>query len=326
MVAVGETYDPLLDVPVVSLYGKTEESLTPPLEALEDLDVLVADLMDVGARYYTFAATVIRTLAVAGKAGVRMVVADRPNPLGGRVAEGNLVAPGQESFVGEMPVPNRHGVTVGELCLMAVRQKGLDVDLQILPAAGWKRDMWWDETGLPWVLPSPNMPTLDTATVYPGSCLLEGTNLSEGRGTTRPFELVGAPWLDGKSYAGNLGRWNLPGCFFRPVRFVPGFQKHQGVECQGVQIHLTDRTVFRPVLTGLALVAAARELCPSQFQWRTLTYEFVADRPAFDLLAGGPVWREMIERGADPREIEESWKPELGAYLQARQEFLIYSS
>lgn len=326
MVAVSETVDPLTGIPVVSLYGDTLESLTPRLEWLQDLDVLVADLMDVGARYYTFAATVIRALETAGKTGLRVLVADRPNPLGGCLIEGNRVAGDFQSFVGELPVANRHGLTVGELCLMAVRQKRLDVDLQVVPSAGWKRDTWWDETGLPWVLPSPNMPTIETATVYPGSCLIEGTNLSEGRGTTRPFELVGAPWLDGPALARRLSEWNLPGCAFRAVRFLPGFQKHQGRECQGVQIHVTHRGRFRPVLTGLALVIASRQVSPEHFQWRTDPYEFVNDRLAFDLLAGGSSWRKMIESGADPRDIEASWQSELAAYRDEREEFLIYPS
>lgn len=309
MVAVDEVRDPVSGLPVVSLYGETEDSLVPRPEHLADLDVLVADLQDVGSRYYTFFATIVRALPVAARAGLRVVVCDRPNPLG-RAVEGNLVTESFHSFVGELPVPNRHGMTVGELCLMAREARGIDIELQVVAAEGWRGGDAWDEPGLPWVLPSPNMPTLDTALVYPGGCLFEGTNLSEGRGTTRPFELVGAPWLDARSLARRLEALALPGAAFRPARFLPGFQKHAGEECGGVQIHVTDRRVFRPVLAGLAVVIAAREEAPDAFRWRTERYEFVDDVPAFDLLAGTDSWRHAIEEGASARDIAASWDEE----------------
>ncbi len=309
MVAVDEVRDPVSGLPVVSLYGETEDSLVPRAAHLADIDVLVADLQDVGSRYYTFFATVVRALPAAASAGVRVVVADRPNPLG-RAVEGNVVAEGFRSFVGELPVPNRHGMTVGELCLMARATRSIGVELEVVPAEGWRGGDAYDEPGLPWVMPSPNMPTVDTALVYPGGCLVEGTNLSEGRGTTRPFELLGAPWLDGRALAARLNALGLPGAAFRPARFLPGFQKHAGTECGGIQIHVTDRRAFRPVLTGLAVVIAAREEGGDDFRWRTERYEFVDEIPAFDLLAGTDAWRLAIENGASAREIAAAWDEE----------------
>jgi uncharacterized protein YbbC (DUF1343 family) len=326
MIAVDEQRDALTGLPVVSLYGDSEASLTPSEAALAGLDVLVADLADVGARYYTFYATIVRAIEAAARVGLRVVVCDRPNPLGGTIVEGNLVAPGYRSFVGELPVPNRHGMTVGELCRFAAAERGLAVDLTVVPCAGWSRSQWWDETGLPWVLPSPNMPTLETATVYPGMCLVEGTNLSEGRGTTRPFELAGAPWLDARALAAQLAGWDLPGVIFRPVRFVPAFQKHAGAECQGVQLHVTDRLAFRPVLAGVAFLSAARAQAPGRFRWREEPYEFVADRPAIDLLAGGPGWREAIETGTSPSAIAAAWASAEGEFARTRLPFLLYPS
>jgi len=326
MIAVDERRDALTGLPVVSLYGESEASLAPSDAALAGLDVLVADLADVGARYYTFYATIVRAIEAAARAGLRVVVCDRPNPLGGVLIEGNIVAPAYRSFVGELPVPNRHGMTVGELCRFAVAERGLAAELAVVPCAGWSRAEWWGETGLPWVLPSPNMPTLETATVYPGMCLVEGTNLSEGRGTTRPFELAGAPWLDGPALAAQLARWELPGVLFRPVRFLPAFQKHAGTECQGVQLHVTDRLAFRPVRTGIAFLAAARAQDPGRFRWREEPYEFVADRPAIDLLAGGPGWREAIETGIEPSVIAGSWAADEATFARLRQPSLLYRS
>jgi uncharacterized protein YbbC (DUF1343 family) len=313
-------------VETVSLYGETEESLTPPQGTLEDLDALVIDLQDVGSRYYTFAATAVRVLAAAAQVGLRVVVADRPNPIGGVDVEGNLVSARFHSFVGELAVANRHALTLGELCLVAKEQRGLDVELEIVKAEGWRRRDWHDGTGLPWILPSPNMPTIDAAIVYPGACLVEGTNLSEGRGTTRPFELVGAPWIDGFGLAARLEDTRLPGARFRPVAFVPKFQKHAGETCGGVQIHVTDRMSFRPVLTGLALVIAARAIDRDRFVWRTEPYEFVEDIPAFDLLAGTDVWRLRIEEGASAREIATEWGEEEAKMRELLESVSLYAT
>lgn len=323
MVPVDESRDPVSGRPVVSLYGATEDSLTPKAEHLAGLDALVIDLADVGARYYTFVATAIRCLAPAARQGVRVVVLDRPNPLGGAI-EGSLVAPAHASFVGEEPIPVRHGMTIGELCRFAAERRRIDIELEVVPVLGWERQRYWDETGLPWIAPSPNMPTLDTALVYPGGCLFEGTNLSEGRGTTRPFELVGAPWLDARSLAARLTALELPGVVARPVVFVPAFHKHAQQACGGVHLHVVDRAAFRPVLTGLAVVAAARSLAPDAFRWRTEPYEFVADRLAFDLLAGGVDWRQSLERGADPREIARDWSAHERAFAESAEAALLY--
>lgn len=324
MVPAREQRDPVSGLPVVSLYGVTEDSLTPRREHFAGIEVLVADLLDVGARYYTFAATVIRALPVAAAAGVRVVVADRPNPLGGVAVEGNIVAEGWRSFVGELPIPNRHGLTLGELCRFARSTRSLDVDLTVVPATGWRRKLDWDATGLPWVQPSPNMPATTTALVYPGMCLLEGTNLSEGRGTTRPFELAGAPWLDPRALAARLAELALPGVVFRRAVFRPAFHKFAGQDCGGVQLHVTDRESFRPVLTGLAFVAAARGLAPDAFRWREDPYEYVTDRLAFDLLAGGPQWRAALESGADSRSIAAGWALEEQAFRARAAEALLY--
>ncbi len=324
MEASTERRDPLSGLPVVSLYGADESSLTPPLEAFEGLDALVIDLVDVGARYYTFVATAVRCLEPAARAGVQVIVCDRPNPLGGVAFEGNAVAAAQRSFVGELSVPNRHGLTLAELCLLTRQRAGLDVALELVRAEGWERSAFWDETGLPWVQPSPNMPTLDTAIVYPGACLLEGTLLSEGRGTTRPFELWGAPWLHPERLAERLDGYGLPGVAFRPLVFRPTFHKHAGLDCGGVQIHVTERAAFRPVLTGVALLTGARAENPELFAWRTEEYEFVDDQPAIDLLAGTPLWRQMIEAGEGPWELAKTWQEAEREFQEERAGLLLY--
>ncbi|MFN7966666.1 MAG: DUF1343 domain-containing protein [Acidobacteriota bacterium] len=323
MAGVCETYDPLLDAPVVSLYGDDEASLSLPRAALDGVDVLIADLMDVGARYYTFYATIVRAMPACAAAGVPLIICDRPNPLGGQV-EGGAIRDGYHSFVGELNVAQRHGLTVGELCVMARTQQSLALQLEVIQCQNWRRSQWWDQTGLPWIPPSPNMPTLDTAIVYPGGCLIEGTNLSEGRGTTRPFELIGAPWLSASRLAGALEALQLPGVRFRPVRFLPAFQKHRGSDCHGVFIHVTDRHSFRSLVTGLAVIIAARDQSPHDFSWRREAYEFRTDPPAIDLLAGNPDWRDMIEAGASARELEQGWQAEQSQFEDARRAFFLY--
>ncbi|MBU1244311.1 DUF1343 domain-containing protein [Myxococcota bacterium] len=287
----------------VSLYGTTEESLTPRPEHFEGVDLLVCDLLDVGSRYYTFVNSVVFAVEAAARAGVESLVLDRPNPLGGVHIEGPLLEPGYGSFVGLVPVPVRHGLTLAELvCFAFVHRGGNPVNLPgIVPCEGWKRALWWDQTGLPWVLPSPNMPTLDTATVYPGACLIEGTTLSEGRGTTRPFELFGAPGLDGTKLAEAIGP--VPGAILRPLMFKPTFQKHAGQVCGGVQIHVTDRAHFRSWNLMIHAFSAILNLWPDRFGWRTDAYEFVREIPAFDLLAGSSAVREALEHGVDPDEL-----------------------
>src|SRR6266436_8006729 len=271
LVSVGAERDALTGLPVVSLYGKR---LAPEPRALAGLGVLVVDLQDVGARYYTFVWTMALTMRAAARVGLPVVVLDRPNPLGGEKLEGNMPDPRFASFVGLHPLPTRHGMTIGEVAGYLNDTHGLGCDLTVVPMLGWRRAMLWEDTGLPWVAPSPNMPTPDTARVYPGGCLVEGTNLSEGRGTTRPFEWIGAPYLDGHRYAAALDAMSLPGVRFRPARFIPTFHKWAGEVCGGVQIHVTDRRRFRPFRTGIAAIAVARRLAPAEFRWKEPPYEF----------------------------------------------------
>ena len=285
------------DVPIHSLYGSREEDLSPRAAQLAGLDAVVVDLQDVGSRYYTFAWTAVCVLRACARAGVEVVVLDRPNPLGGAIVEGAPQRPGYRSFVGLCDVAVRHGMTVGELCLLAARGDGLDAAcLHVVTMRGWRRETTFDATGLPWVLPSPNMPTLDTARVYPGGCLLEGTNLSEGRGTTRPFEIWGAPWLDGAALARAA---RIEGATLRALSFQPTFHKHAGQRCGGVQVHVTDAERFRPYEAYLRLIAASRALAGDAMRWRTEAYEFVSDRPAIDLLTGGPEYRTLVDAGGE---------------------------
>lgn len=280
-------------LPVRSLYGPTRR---PTKAMLEGLDALVFDLQDIGSRYYTYIWTMAHALEATAEHGKRLVVLDRPNPIGG-AEEGNLIEDDHRSFVGLYPLPNRHGLTVGEIAGFLNREYRIGADLVVVGCRGLRRERWLDETGLPFVPPSPNMPTLDTAAVYPGACLLEGTLLSEGRGTTRPFETCGAPWVDGRRLAAALREEDLPGVAFRPVRFRPTFQKFAGEECGGVMQHLTDRRVYRPWRTGIALLAALRRLWPGEFRWRPPPYEYEAKRLPIDILAGSPRLREGIEAG-----------------------------
>jgi uncharacterized protein YbbC (DUF1343 family) len=312
MIGVEHGKDARTGIAVTSLYGETFESLTPSAAELSEIDVLVIDLQDVGSRYYTYIWTMALAMQAAARAGVAVVVLDRPNPLGGVALEGGTVEPGCESFVGLGAVPVRHGMTAGEVARL-VRAgmpwgasrfaKPLDCDLTVVAMRGWRRELAFDATGLPWVLPSPNMPTLDTAFVYPGGCLLEATNLSEGRGTTRPFEIVGAPFLDGYRLAARLESLALPGVRFRPLSFRPSFHKFAGRSCGGVQLHVTDRATFRPYRTGLALLSSARDEAPAEFRWRSEPYEFVADPPAIDLLTGSDAARRGIDAGASLDEL-----------------------
>jgi uncharacterized protein YbbC (DUF1343 family) len=316
--------DRTLQLPVHSLYGETADSLRPTGEQLRGLDALLIDLQDIGSRYYTFQATMLLCMEAASAHGLRTILLDRPNPLGGELVEGPALQPGYDSFVGIHPVVTRHGMTIAELARLYQRERGLTGTLEVIPCEAWGRDLDFDNTGLPWVLPSPNMPTLDTAFVYPGQCLLEGTNLSEGRGTTRPFELCGAPWVDARRLAARLATEGLPGVCFRPAWFRPTCQKYAGQTCGGVQLHVTDRRAFQPVRTSLAVLAAVRELWPDHFAWRTEPYEFVADRPAIDLLFGSDRERRGLDAGTPARELARAWEPAEQAFRERRREFLIY--
>lgn len=311
-------------IPVVSLYGSDLAGLSPSASDLEGLDVLIVDLADVGSRYYTFVWTALLCLRACHRAGVEMILADRPNPLGGELVEGAPQDPEYLSFVGLFPVSNRHGMTPGELLHLAARREGLADALHIEKMIGWRRDMRFEDTGIPWVMPSPNMPTLDTALVYPGMCLLEATWASEGRGTTRPFELFGAPGLSGAALKTRLDAMGLEGVRFRPAGFKPGFQKHRGIPCSGVQIHITDPARFRPYRTGIAVLLALKAEAGDRFAWRHEPYEFVVDRPAIDLLCGCSAVREMVEAGAPLEEIAATWDTGEAEFRETRRDFLLY--
>ncbi len=283
------------ELPVYSLYGDDAEALTPKPEWLRGLDAVVIDLQDVGSRYYTYVWTAALTMKVAAEVGTEVVLLDRPNPLGGARVEGAVQREGYLSFVGLYPVAVRHGLTIGELMAWVCRHDRIDASaLSVVPMEGWARAMEWGETGLPWVMPSPNMPSVETAVVYPGGCLIEGTRLSEGRGTTRPFELWGGPALE----VGPLLELDLHGATLRPVEFEPTFHKHAGRPCAGVQVHVTDPWVFRPFESYQRMLAAVLPQLASDARWRTEPYEFVADRPAIDLLTGGPELRNAVDAGA----------------------------
>lgn len=325
MEAVPAEREPVLGLPVTSLYGVSAETLAPRAEHLSDLDAVVVDLPDIGCRYYTFAATLAHLMAACEAAGVEVIVCDRPNPLGGLALEGGPVEQACRSFVSELPVPVRHGMTLGEMALLLQEARHSRLALSVLSCSGWRRETWWEETGLPWVAPSPNMPTPVTATIYPGACLVEATNLSEGRGTTRPFHLVGAPWLDGERLAAGLAVLDLPGSRFRPTVFRPEFGKHAGKVCRGVEWHVTDRTAVRPVETGVRLLAEIRALHRGEFAWRREPYEFVSDVPAIDLLTGSSRAREVIEERADASVLFEAWASYCEDFRGERGRFLLYS-
>jgi uncharacterized protein YbbC (DUF1343 family) len=306
---------------VWSLYGRR---LAPSPAMLRGVDVLVVDLQDIGARYYTFVWTTALVLRACAAFGVPVIVLDRPNPLGGLRVEGNLPDPRYASFVGLYPLPARHGMTIAELAAYLNQEYGLGCDLTVVPMEGWRRVMRWEEAGLPWVAPSPNMPTVATARVYPGGCLVEGTNLSEGRGTTRPFELVGAPFLDGERLARALERRRLPGVRFRAAGFEPAFHKWTRRFCGGVQVHVTDADRFKPFATYLTLIAEARRQAPRHFRWRRPPYEFERRRLPIDLLCGGDTIRKAIERGVPLARLEAGWRAGLARFRRARRPYLLY--
>ena len=324
MISVDAARDARSDLPIHSLYGTTLESLTPTPAMLEAIDVMVYDVQDVGSRYYTFVWTMVLAMRACTKAGKAFCVLDRPNPLGGVHIEGGTIAPGFESFVGLVACPNRHGMTAGEIARWRHSVEKLDLDLAVLGMRGWQRDMRFDHTGLPWILPSPNMPTPETALVYPGMCMVEGTELSEGRGTTRPFELAGAPYLDGHRLAADLTAMQLPGVMFRATVFSPMFQKHHGKPCGGVQLHVTNPEAFRPVRTGAAFLKACYDQSPASFRWRDKAYEFVDQIPAIDLLAGSDALRTGIEAGASLDELVARWPRDAGDFAAERADYLLY--
>jgi uncharacterized protein YbbC (DUF1343 family) len=309
---VGDAFHPHTGLPIYSLYGAVTE---PRPEILAELDVVVFDMQDVGARFYTFMSTLFYLLRGAARAGKPVVILDRPNPINGLALEGPSLLPGFESFVGAVPVPIRHGLTLGEMAGWMNGEYVLGADLTVVPLRGWERAMWFDETGLPWVPTSPAMPHLSTATLYPGLCLLEGTNVSEGRGTALPFELCGAPWIDGRALAEQLNALSLPGVRARAARFAPCAGQFAGETCSGIQLHVTGRDALRPLTLGLHLIAALRDLHPDRFAWRP---------SHFDHLAGSDRLRHALERGQPVEQIVQSWSGELDEFDRGRAAYLLY--
>jgi uncharacterized protein YbbC (DUF1343 family) len=308
-------------VPIYSLYSETRQ---PTAAMLEGIDTLVVDLQDVGTRVYTYIYTMANCMRAAARHGVRVIVCDRPNPIGGEEVEGHLLREPWTSFVGQFPLPMRHGMTMGELARLFNDAFGIGCQLEVVPMVGWRRSMYHDDTGLPWVIPSPNLPTLDSAIVYPGAVLFEGTRVSEGRGTTRPFELIGAPWIDGESLADAMNGRGLPGVHFRPVFFEPTFQKHAKETCGGCQIHVTDRRRFRPVRTSVELIEAFRRQSPARFAWREPPYEYEHDKEPIDILYGTDQLRTTVDAGGDVQALIADWAPEEEAFRRQREKYLLY--
>lgn len=308
---VQDVTDAETGLPVYSLYGSRRE---PPENALDGLDVMVIDVFDVGCRYWTYPYSMAHTMKAASEAGLKVIVLDRPNPITGTRVEGNLPDLAIARKINDQPVriPIRTGLTLGELALLFNRDLQIGADLTVIPCQGWSRDMWYDETPFPFVLPSPNAPTLDTLTVYPGTCLIEGTRLSEGRGTTRPFEFIGAPWIKAGRLADALNERHLPGVRFRPVHFVPVFSKHQGELCAGVQVHITDRDHLSSVALGVHLLHALREHSPSDFEWRT-PYREGGTYP-IDHLSGSSRLRLGLDAGEHPDQILKDWEPHIAVF------------
>ena len=312
------------ELPIISLYGETFDSLMPKPEDFSALDIVIVDIQDVGSRYYTYVWTASMMLEAARATDTKVLVLDRPNPIGGKILEGSVQENDYLSFVGLYPLPIRHGMTVAEILNYVNRYYQIGADIETIPMSGWNRDMWFDETGLLWVMPSPNMPTLDTAEVYPGMCLLEGTNISEGRGTTRPFEIFGAPFVNPYELVEKLELCNLNGVKFRPLFFTPTFNKYAGQICGGAQIHILDRDEFRPVITGFAMIKSIYELYPDKFSFSPPPYEYERNKLPFDILTGSSRWREMILKKAKLSEIEDEFSEQIEKFDRIRRNFLIY--
>jgi uncharacterized protein YbbC (DUF1343 family) len=321
MIETPHAVDERTGKPVYSLYSETRE---PTEEMVRDIETFVIDLQDVGCRIYTFAYTMANCMRSAAKFGKRVVVCDRPNPIGGIAVEGNVTETAFTSFVGQFELPTRPGMTIGELAIMFNEHFGIGCELEIIEMEGWSRDMWFDRTGLPWVLPSPNIPTAETCVVFPATVHIEGTELSEGRGTTKPFELNGAPFIDPYEWKNALDVFDLPGVVFRPCYFQPTFQKWARQSCGGVQIHVTDRDAFTPVVVGIAMIKTAYDLYAQSFQWKQTDYEYEFGKNPFDVVSGTDKIRSEIENGISLAEIESSWAERLSAFKAARSSFLLY--
>jgi uncharacterized protein YbbC (DUF1343 family) len=321
MIETEHSIDRKTGLPIYSLYSETR---VPTEAMLQDIDVLIFDMQDVGCRIYTFVYTMANCMIAARKYGKRVIVCDRPNPISGNKVEGNVLEPEFASFVGQYSIPTRHGMTPAELAKLFNKHFNINCDLQIISMDGWERSFWLDNTDAPWVLPSPNMPSVDSATVFPGTVHFEGTQVSEGRGTTKPFELIGAPYINPDEYADSLNSIDLKGVYFRSCMFQPTFQKHGGVTCGGAQIHVLDREVFEPVKTGVAMVKMAFDLYRDYFRWKEPPYEYVYDKNPFDVISGTDKIRKAFENDIELDEIVASWQPELKEFLKLREQYLLY--
>jgi uncharacterized protein YbbC (DUF1343 family) len=327
----GETQDNMIEwqtftdsrtgLPAYSLYGETRK---PTAEMLKDLDALVFDVQDVGTRVYTFIYTMALAMEASREHGKKFIVLDRPNPINGTHIEGNIHEAEFCSFVGMYPLPMRHGLTVGELALLFNKQFGINCDLEVVRMENWQRSMFYEETELPWVLPSPNIPTIDTAVVYPGAVMIEGTQVSEGRGTTKPFEMIGAPYVKPYDLIAELSKDHLPGVVFRPMHFQPTFHKFAGEICGGLQLHVTDRTTFKPVITSIRILSAIHKLYPNDFDWKQPPYEYVFDKLPFDVINGSANVCEQIMSGASVADIEAGWREPLEDFAELRNPYLLY--
>lgn len=321
MIETGHSIDEITGLPIYSLYSETRE---PSEEMLQGIDSLVFDLQDVGCRVYTFIYTMANAMIACAKFKKKFYVLDRPNPIGGIKVEGNVLEPGHESFVGQYPIPMRHGLTTGELAKLFNDKFGINCDLTVVSMDGWKREYYYDETDCPWVLPSPNMPTVETAVVFSGTVYFEGTQVSEGRGTTKPFEMIGAPYINSKQLSDVMNQFKLDGVKFRDINFLPTFQKHSNNNCGGVFVHVTDRESFEPVITGIVLVKTIYDLYKDEFKWKVPPYEYVHDRNPFDVISGTLKTREQIETGASIKNIQQSWEKDLIAFSDLRNQVLLY--
>ena len=321
MIETPHTVDERTGKPVYSLYSETRE---PTAEMVKDIDTFVIDLQDVGCRIYTFVYTMANCMRAAKQFGKKVIVCDRPNPINGLAIEGNITEHEFKSFVGQFELPTRHGMTIGELAKMFNEHFGIGCDLTVVKMGGWGREMWGDHTGLPWILPSPNIPTVDSCVVFPATVHIEGTELSEGRGTTKPFELNGAPFIDPYEWVRELEKFNFEGVKFRHVFFRPTFQKCAEQTCGGVQIHVTDREAFTPVIVGIAMIKTAYDLYTDKFEWKRDPYEYVFDVNPFDVVCGTNKIRKQIESGVPLTEIETDWAEGLAEFRDARKPYLIY--
>jgi uncharacterized protein YbbC (DUF1343 family) len=321
MIETAHAVDKATGLPVYSLYSETRE---PTAEMLENIDALVFDLQDIGGRVYTFIYTMANAMKACARSGKRFIVLDRPNPINGIDVEGNLLERGHESFVGMYPIPMRHGMTTGELAKLFNAEFSINCELEVIAMDEWSREDYMDETDAPWVMPSPNMPSVETTVVFPGTVYFEGTQVSEGRGTTRPFEIVGAPYIDSRQLTDALNSLKLSGVTFQSFDFLPTFQKNADTTCGGVFVHVLERREFRPVMTGIAMVKTIFDLYNSDFKWKNPPYEYVFDRNPFDVIAGMTKIRESIERKTPLSEIAESWKEDENSFRRLREKYLLY--